>query len=110
LQEIFSRQTREIYGDKTYMVPRKSAKHEQDRTNIMNAMQTNLTCSRTMKSTPPQGVNGFILSDPNLLNPQKRIVGFVHEIQSSQNCLHYAQQPFIKRVVVGLMRLLLEVS
>jgi hypothetical protein len=56
LQEIFSRQTREIYGDKTYMVPRKSAKHEQDRTNIVNAMQTNLTCSRTRNQNPRHGV------------------------------------------------------
>jgi len=56
-------------------------------------MQANLICSRIRnqnprhvrshqlgESTPPQGVNGLILSYPNLLDPLRRTVRLVHVV------------------------------
>jgi hypothetical protein len=85
------------------MFPSKNAKHEQNMTETPKAMQINLTCSRIRnqnprhavfsplsESTPPHGVNGLILSDPNLLDPWSRIVGLVQVVKAAQDILHHA--------------------
>jgi hypothetical protein len=61
------------------------------------------------ESTPPQGVDGLILSDPNFLDPWRRIVGLVHDVQESQDILHHAKQPLIDMVSERLLQLFLEV-
>jgi hypothetical protein len=76
---------------------------KQNKTETPKAIQTNLTCSRIRnqnprhvvfsplgESTPPHRVNGLIISDPNLLDPQSKIVGFVQVVQATRDILHHA--------------------
>jgi hypothetical protein len=91
----------EINKDK--IVPTKNAKHSK---NINDRMMQciklvmlwdkepkylGMPCTHSLgESTPPQGVNGLILSYPYLFDPRSRVVGLVQYIQSAQDTLHHA--------------------
>jgi hypothetical protein len=62
------------------------------------------------ESTPPQGMNGLILSNSYLLNPWKRFAGIIHAVHSPQHTLHQVQQPLIGMVAIKLLRLYLVMS
>jgi hypothetical protein len=61
------------------------------------------------ESTPPQGVNSLILSDPYLPYPWWLLIGINLVVHPSQQALHQTRQPLIRLVVFGLLRLLLVV-
>jgi hypothetical protein len=87
--EVFFKITREKYEDKIVVPIMQSISKNMTMNNQCNAL--NQTCFRMRnqnarhvlyshllgESTPPQGVNCLIHSDPNLLDPWSRIVRLV---------------------------------